>query len=231
MLVARFLTAVLVIPILVGMTFDDGWLSQYQNVVPKLNSSGLKATFFITSKQMADDGFPGYMSRAQVREVLSQGHEIGAHTRTHPYLSQLSAADQQTQIEGSKADLTSYGFGHITDFAYPFGDYNSTTVSLVKSDGFVSARTTNGGFTNPTSDDFLLPRQGVDSGTTLAQVESWIDRALANKEWLILVFHRVDESGSTYSTTPAIFNAIIDYLVSKNAKVVTIEQGMTDMPK
>ena len=66
----------------VSLTFDDGYLSQYQNAVPKMNAAGFKGTFYIITRQMADDGFSAYMSKAQVAELSVQGHEIGAHTRT-----------------------------------------------------------------------------------------------------------------------------------------------------
>lgn len=42
----------------VTLTFDDGWLSQRDNAVPKMNAAGLKATFYIVSKRFGEDGFP-----------------------------------------------------------------------------------------------------------------------------------------------------------------------------
>ncbi len=210
----------------VTLTFDDGWLSQYQNAVPKLNSSGLKATFYIVSRQLKDNGFSGFMTKAQVKSLYTSGNEIGAHTQTHPDLPTLTPAQQQTEIQGSRQDLLAMNVGPITTFAYPYGDYDATSLQLVKDAGFSAARSTNDGYAVGTSDKFQLPRLPVDVTTTVAQVKQEIDAALANKQWLILVIHEVNTSGNQYSVTPAHFNQIVDYLVSKQAPVVTIAQGI-----
>ena len=68
----------------VTLTFDDGLISQYENVVPKLNNAGFRGSFFIITRQLADYGYLGFMSKNQIAEIYNQGHEIAAHTRTHP---------------------------------------------------------------------------------------------------------------------------------------------------
>ena len=214
----------------VTLRFDDGWLSQYQVALPKLKSAGLKGTFFIISQQIADNGYAGFMSKAQIQSLYAAGNEIGAHTRTHPYLSQLSSADQQNEIQGSKNDLLAMNVGPSTSFAYPFGDYNDTTLSLVKSDGFSDAAATLDGDVTLSSDKYQLERQSMESNVTLAQTKQWIDNAIANKEWLILSFHQIDTSGVQYSISPTIFNQVVDYLKSKNIPVVTIQDGVKSLP-
>lgn len=213
----------------VSLTFDDGWLSQYQNAVPKLNATGLKATFYIITRQMADDGFPGYMSKAQVTTLFHQGHEIGAHTRTHRALTSLSASEQQAEIQGSRQDLLAMNVGPIPAFAYPFGDYNGTTLQLVHDANFTSARSTINGVIIPTWDDYQLPRFSMEITTTFAQVKQAIDTSIANKEWLALVFHKVDTGSDRYTMSPELFNQVIDYLVQQGILVVTVSQGMPSM--
>ena len=214
----------------VTLRFDDGWLSQYQVALPKLKSAGLKGTFFIVSQQIADNGYTDFMSKAQIKSLYTAGNEIGAHTRTHPYLSQLSSADQQTEIQGSLNDLLAMNVGPITSFAYPYGDYNDTTLSLVKSDGFSDAAATLDGDATLASDKYQLERQSMESTVTLAQTQKWIDNAIANKEWLILSFHQIDTSGVQYSISPTIFNQVVDYLKLKNIPVVTIQDGVKSLP-
>lgn len=213
----------------VSLAFDDGWLSQYQVVIPKLNNVGFKGTFFIVSQQLADNGFADFMTKAQVANTFKMGHEIGAHTRTHPYLSQLTSAQQQDEIQGSRQDLLAMNVGQVTSFAYPYGDYNDTTLQIVKSAGFTAARSTIDGYTVPTTDHFQLPRLSMEINVTVATAKQWIDAAVANKQWLILTFHRVDSSGDQYSVTPDTFNQVVDYLKQKNVKVVTVAQGLNDL--
>lgn len=214
----------------VSLSFDDGWLSQYQNAIPKMNAAGLKGTFYIVTEQMADDNFPGYMSEAQVKEVYEAGHEIGAHTRTHPVLSSLSPSEQEEEIRGSREDLLAMNVGPILSFAYPLGSYTATTVQIVKDADFESARSTIGGDNvTPVWDEYQLPRFSVEVNTTFDQVKQQIDSALAKKEWIILVFHQINNGSDRYTVSPVIFNQIVDYLTQTNAQVIKISEGMASM--
>jgi peptidoglycan/xylan/chitin deacetylase (PgdA/CDA1 family) len=215
----------------VTLTFDDGWLSQYQNAFPKLKQSGVPASFYIISHQLSDFGFPGYMSQAQVKELYNAGEEIGAHTRTHPHLSQLSSSAQQNEIVGSQTDLNNLGVGPITTFAYPFGDYNDTTLGILQNSGIQGARTAIGGFADPLSDPYQLPRQGVMVTTTLSQLQQWIAQATSSKTWLILEIHEVSDNGNQFSISPALFSQLINYLVEQKVKVVTLSQGLSSLVK
>lgn len=209
----------------VTMRFDDGWLSQYQTALPILDKAGIKGTFYIVSKQLSDDGYPAFISRSQVKALYDDGQEIGAHTRTHPYLTQLQATDLQNEIQGSRQDLQAMNVGPINSLAYPYGDYDSTTTQAVKNAGFLSAACSNDGDVTPSSDRYQLERQPMESSITIDQAKLWIDNALANKEWLILSFHKIDNSGERYSVTPVFFQQVVDYLKQKNAPVVTVSQG------
>lgn len=213
----------------VSLTFDDGLLDQYNNALPKLESAGMKGTFFIVSELLADNGAQGFVSRAQISDIYSKGHEIGSHTRTHPHLSELTLEQQQNEIEGSRDDLLAMNVGPITSFAYPYGDYNATTVGIVQNSGLTNARSTWNGYAEQTSPKYELPRFSVENNVTIAQVKSWIDTAIANKKWLILALHGINNSGGQYATSTSTLNAIVDYLVLKNVPVVTMAEGMEDV--
>ncbi|MGC2404026.1 MAG: polysaccharide deacetylase family protein [Acidobacteriaceae bacterium] len=87
--------------------------------------------------------------------------EIGAHTLTHPVLSQLPPDQQQHEIGGSRRRLEALIGRNITSFAYPYGKkmhYNSHTVKTVRANGFICACSNFGGLVTRTSDRFALPR-------------------------------------------------------------------------
>ncbi|MDA0859275.1 MAG: polysaccharide deacetylase family protein, partial [Verrucomicrobia bacterium] len=69
------------------------------------------------------------------------GNWIGAHTCTHPRLSQLSRAQAKEEIHASKKKLEDQFGLRIEHFAYPFGDYNQETIELVQDAGFRTAST------------------------------------------------------------------------------------------
>lgn len=214
----------------VSLRFDDAWLSQYQNALPKLTTAGFRGTFYVPTRQLSDYGFVGYMSKTQIKNLASKGHEIGSHTQKHTDLTTLSSSQAQTEIVGSRQDLQAMNVGPVNSLAYPFGAYDSTIIAMVRDAGFKSAAATIGGDVTPNSDRYQLERRSVEVSVTVPQIKSWIDQAVANKEWLILTFHEVSTSGRQYSITPANFNQVIDYLKQKNVPVVTISQGAEFLP-
>jgi peptidoglycan/xylan/chitin deacetylase (PgdA/CDA1 family) len=54
--------------------------------------------------------------------LVEQGATIGAHTRSHPQLSSLSADDLDRELEGGQADVHRHLGVRPMDFAYPYGD-------------------------------------------------------------------------------------------------------------
>jgi peptidoglycan/xylan/chitin deacetylase (PgdA/CDA1 family) len=120
--------------------------------------------------QQLRTGATGYTDRRQHRCLtetelleLASGDmvEIGAHTLTHPVLSQLSPEQQQIEIGGSKEKLEALTGKNITSFAYPYGKkihYTRQTVKTVKTNGFACACSNFGGLVTRTSNRFVLPR-------------------------------------------------------------------------
>jgi peptidoglycan/xylan/chitin deacetylase (PgdA/CDA1 family) len=95
----------------------------------------------------------------------SQLAEIGAHTMSHRRLADVSRADQEQEVVGSKHRLEEHLQREVRGFAYPFGgpeDYGSDTVAIVRCAGFeyacVVAEAPVGNGCSP----FELPRLQVD---------------------------------------------------------------------
>lgn len=83
------------------------------------------------------------MTVQEARKLLVSGLiDIGAHSVSHPPLSQTATADQRNEIVRSRdacADLS----GRLPRaFAYPYGDYGDETIRLVAEAGFDVACTT-----------------------------------------------------------------------------------------
>ena len=101
--------------------------------------------------------------------------EIGAHTVTHPFLSELPIALQQNEIQKSKNYLEKI-LGHsITSFSYPNGSYTLETTAIVQETGFNCACCSVADRVNTDSNNFLLPRFVVEDwdGET---VSHWLSR-------------------------------------------------------
>jgi peptidoglycan/xylan/chitin deacetylase (PgdA/CDA1 family) len=213
---------------MVSITFDDGFISQYQNALPILQAAGYKAGFYIITSYPGSIR-PGYMNWDQIRTLAGAGHEIGSHTRTHPRLTTLSPSQLQSEIAGSKADLVAQSVGSDT-FVYPNADMSPAVINAVKDAGYVAARGGNFGLESTLADKHNLSSIHPDAYSTLPVIKQDIDQALADKRWLILVFHDVVTSGGTgNAVTPAFLQGVVDYLKQKNVPVVTLSEGASQL--
>ena len=211
----------------VSLTFDDGYRTTYHNAIPILDAAGFKSDQFIVTGRMGED-FPGYVSADEILDMASRGHEIGAHTRTHADLTQLSSTERQSEIGGSKADLAAIGINANT-FAYPFGAYNSTVQQAVQNAGFIAGRSSDGGYNEKTTNPLALRRVSVNGNTTLAEIDEHVDTAMMTQTWVIFLFHDVSESGAPFAISPAGLQNIVDYLQDRSITPITIEEGIAMM--
>ncbi len=168
------------------------------------------------------------MSKAQILQVAGGGHEIAAHTQTHPHMPTLTTAQQRAEINGSKADLQSWGL-NPTSISYPYGEYTQNTVQLVKDAGFANAVTTVETPVSPSSDPYQLEGTSYQASDSAQKIEQDIQNAVDSHRWMILTFHRIDNSGDQYSTTPANFRAVVDYVKSHGIRTVTVSQGAASL--
>lgn len=117
----------------VCITFDDGCETDLIAAAPVLREFGFHATFYITSGFL---GTPGYLNAEQLRELDSLGFEIGCHSMTHPYLSDLPEPELKREILDAKLQIEQI-LGHTIDhFSCPGGRYNRRTLEMARRAGF-----------------------------------------------------------------------------------------------
>jgi peptidoglycan/xylan/chitin deacetylase (PgdA/CDA1 family) len=216
---------------MVTLSFDDAWASQYTNALPILKASGLPATFYFISEVIQNNSnFPGYMTPAMATTIANAGYEIADHTVTHPDLTTLSSTQVTNEITASRTYLQNLTGKPITDIAYPYGAVNTTVKNLVKQAGYTVARGVDDGQLNiPSSDKYNLFGQCVENTESLATIESWINKAKANKQWYILCFHEIGSTPDQYNISTSEFQQILNYIKSSGVQVVTVAQGRAMM--
>jgi peptidoglycan/xylan/chitin deacetylase (PgdA/CDA1 family) len=142
----------------VALSFDDGYLTFYSHAWPVLKEFDQQATIFVISKLV---GNPDYLSWEQIRFLASNGIEVGGHTRIHPLLPTLSAAESDAEITGGKQDIEAQLGKKITTFCYPTGKYNAQIVQQVKASGYVAAVTMEQRKDSSIDNLLIMPRLGV----------------------------------------------------------------------
>jgi peptidoglycan/xylan/chitin deacetylase (PgdA/CDA1 family) len=212
---------------LLSVTFDDGFATDYTEALPLLKKYNLTATNYIVS-ECINSTESGYMSTSQIEELQANGNEIGSHSVTHPYLTTLSNAEQAAELSTSKNDLTGL-FGTINGFAVPYGDYNDAVMTQIKN-YYNSARTSDAGYnTWDNYDPYRIRVQHVNVDVSPETVNSWITEAKNNKWWLVLLFHKIDRSGATYTTTPENLEQVFSYIKDSGVKTTTIGQALSEL--
>jgi len=216
---------------LVSLTFDDGWRSIYTNGLPLLNKYGFVSTQYLNSEPVMG-GYPDYMTYQQIKDFSNQGSELAWHTRTHADLTQLSIAQMSTELSIPAAFLSGIGLpaSIFKNFATPYGAYNPTvTNEILKTYG--SHRSTDVGFNGRDSLNVSnIKVQNITSATTAADVQSWVNQAIANKSWLVIVYHEIGTTGdTTYSATTVNFDQQLAALKQSGVTVKTLQGALDEL--
>ena len=107
----------------IALTFDDGPSTLTPQVLDLLEKYDATATFFVIGNQVDATTEP------TIRRAVELGCEIGNHSFTHPYLSQLTTEEQAEQITKTTAAIEQYAPTpkHLRP---PYMDADETTHSV-----------------------------------------------------------------------------------------------------
>lgn len=108
----------------VALTFDDGPSTLTPRILDILEKYDATATFFVIGGQVDATTEP------TVRRAVELGCEIGSHSFTHPYMSQLSEQEQLKQSEQTIAAIEKYA-PTPKYFRPPYMDADVVTHSVV----------------------------------------------------------------------------------------------------
>ena len=123
----------------ITFSYDDG-VSQDIKLIELLNKYGLKCTFNINSGKLGrhdilireGQRIASYKIEAQHLKDIYEGHEIAAHTLTHPNLINLEEKDVIRQVEDDRQALSELVGYEVVGMAYPCGGVNDAVIRTVR---------------------------------------------------------------------------------------------------
>ncbi len=140
------------------LSFDDGFRNNFTNALPILMSHSVPAIFFVPSSliganwkksQFYCTSVTGYNAAIEtlrledLKEVLSQGYEIGSHTKTHARFSEIShdADLLEDEVLGSKTELEAMLDYKCKYISWPYGrlaDADDVSLDTVQTAGYTA---------------------------------------------------------------------------------------------
>jgi peptidoglycan/xylan/chitin deacetylase (PgdA/CDA1 family) len=213
---------------IITITDDDGFASFNKYGLPLLKQYGFNSTDYIITNDPERGSV--YASDAMIKDLYASGQEVGSHSITHPDLSTLSASQLDAELGHSQAYLQNLLGVPVPNFAAPYGSYNQQILDAAKR-YYRSFRTVDSGYNAKNNfDPYHIMVQNLHSDTTLAEFQSWVDKAKATNTWLVLVYHQVDPNATdTYNTYPADFNAQLNVIKTSGVPVRTINQALDEL--
>ena len=118
------------------MSYDDGHIYD-RRLVELFNQYGIKGTFHLNS---------GFFGREQILDSaeigeLFKGHEVSAHSLTHPALSLTPGELLTAEILEDRKNLESLVGYPVRGMSYPFGDFNDAILKALPALGIEYSRT------------------------------------------------------------------------------------------
>ncbi len=152
---------------IVALSFDDGFLDNYQYAYPLLKKYNAKATIFLATKIEGIEK----LNIEQIQEMSNSGMiEFGAHTQHHVNLLKLSDDVAYAEMKASKQDVEAL-VGKCLSFAYPFGRFNEKHQQMAKDIGFKNAVSTRKKIEAYTeSNQFNIPRVSAHGAMNALQM-------------------------------------------------------------
>ena len=189
----------------VALTFDAGANADgVASILSTLKANHVAASFFLTGNFTT--GFPGQA------KAMAAAARAGDHSVSHPYFTRLTNAQMRQQVLGAQQTIkTVTGADPAPWFRFPYGDYNSHTVSVVNSAGFVPV-----GWTVDT-----LGWEGTSGGITTAKI---VSRVLGSLQPGEIVLMHCGSNPTDHSTLDAdALPSVISQLRARGYAFVTLD--------
>jgi peptidoglycan/xylan/chitin deacetylase (PgdA/CDA1 family) len=158
------------------LTFDDGFSSDYQLVLPELKKLQATATFFIVTNWLET---PGYLTKQQVRDLSDAGMQIGSHSKSHPNFLKITPEERLDELRGSKLILENIIGKEISTFSFPYGFYDKSCSKAVFDANYSICCTSKHGLSDCRNS--IVPRNSINAHTSFNRINMILRASLMQR--------------------------------------------------
>lgn len=110
------------------MSFDDGYIDNYEEMFPIIQKYNVKVTVFMVAGYING---ANYLSEDMIREMASSGLvSFQAHTYNHVGLTSQSPDGMRNEFDSTNKTLESLTGRDVTALCYPSGQFNDSVVAV-----------------------------------------------------------------------------------------------------
>jgi peptidoglycan/xylan/chitin deacetylase (PgdA/CDA1 family) len=153
------------------ITFDDGCESDWTIAAPQLIERGFGATFYVVSRWVGRR--PGFVTASQLRELADAGFEVGSHSASHAFLTDLDDGALVRELAESKREIENTIGRAVKHLSCPGGRANRRVAEAARAAGYETMTTSRIGVNRSSTDRFALRRCPVLRDTPQDRFESY----------------------------------------------------------
>ena len=116
------------------LTFDDGHRSALELATPAMSELEVPGVFFVTSDFVRDRS--DYLSKSDLREMVSMGMQVQSHGQTHRFLNTLTPAQATAELADSKHYIEQATGKKVGAISFPGGRFGNRELELGRNSGY-----------------------------------------------------------------------------------------------
>lgn len=154
------------------VTFDDGFVSDYDVAYARLRERGMTGVFFVLAGRIDQSGS---LSGRQIREMADAGMVFGNHGMDHRSWRSMDKATAHRELVESRDRLEQIVGRPVTLAACPLGQYDRRSLAQLYDAGYERVHTSDRGWTSPGR--WLASRNTVTQAHTPADIADWLENS------------------------------------------------------
>lgn len=208
----------------VTITYDDGRANNFDIALPYHQKYNLPATFAIIARRAITPSYwKRHMQPWQIVRALDLGMEIASHGYYHSEkFTELGDDKLDYELVQSKETLSGFCKEYdVSAICIPFSASNQRVIKEAEKH-YKIIRVHGKKLNDIYSEDKVVHSYGLKNDTAIEEVKLWVDEAIEQKKWLVLMLHGVvdqPKAEGKYDITDTMLDSILGYLKAKEDKI------------